>query len=254
MIEKLTNWVNNLDPIITLVSFLITIIGFPLSFYFYLKAKVYKRLSFAKHSFRLLSTALSQLDALHITYNEVPVKGLTATNIVVWNSGTQTINKIDVVPKKPITIFCQDENQIYDAYITTGNESTNNFVLKKINLRKYQLNFDYTDKSHGCVLQVLHSGGFININGHIKGGRLVYVENTDRSKKEKILNSRFLGNYLFEIILILTIIILITCLIYVEDTVLRVGLGLYIALGFYFLSTFFKSSKIPINLYKSFKS
>jgi hypothetical protein len=175
----LEDFVNQWNPIIVIISFILAIISVPLAIIFYKRGKLKKELSYTFDSVPVIlkgsyGVQKTFLEKIQITYDNKRIETLTASRYAIWNSGDVTIEKDNVVQANPILFSPKDNCAVYEIGITTQNEPSNNFKLLSDG-NGYRLEFDYIDKDQGCVINILHSG--IRLQGKIKGaGEITQVK------------------------------------------------------------------------------
>ncbi len=169
------------NPWLTVLGFIVAIIGIALTIIFYFKSKRVKSPCYAIKSYNIIKDFVSKFEALEMRYGGQIIKNLTVSKIVFWNAGSETIDKEDIVKADPITINIKDGYKILDQKIIATNNETNNFSLSgSIDQSNVNINFEYIDKNDGIVVQLIHTGNFdkdIKVQGRIKGaGNLKYID------------------------------------------------------------------------------
>ena len=81
----------SLTDLLSAVGCLFGISGIILAVYFYLKSRRKKRLLFDTRTFGLLSDATASIPGFHASFCDHELKTLTASKILLWNSGTEII-------------------------------------------------------------------------------------------------------------------------------------------------------------------
>lgn len=167
MLEKLMD-----SPIAWTVLAILAIASFIYAIYCQHKNKEKKEFSYIQKSNSLIRKKKSKFEKLNITYNNQAVEDLCVSRFTIWNSGNKTINNIDIVETKEITISTLDDNQILDVELIACSEETNRFKIEKANEHTIKILFDYVDKKEGIVLQIIHTGtsDSLKIDCKIKGG------------------------------------------------------------------------------------
>ena len=91
------------------------------------------------------------------------------TKLAFWNSGTETINKIDIVNSDPLRIDGTELNTIVGAKISFTRRNVSNIEVSLIE-NTVQLSFDYLDKNDGAIIDIYHTESTkLNVSGTIKG-------------------------------------------------------------------------------------
>jgi len=105
------------------------------------------------------------------------IENLTATKILFWNAGRETIDSEDVAEK--ISVHAKNGYKILNASVVEEKETANKFWVPSYDQSQAQLDFEYIDKDQGAVVQILHTGKSsedLEIRGTIKGaGKLTRV-------------------------------------------------------------------------------
>lgn len=94
-------------------------------------------------------------------YYQDKIDNLTLSKIAIWNDGNDTIRSSDVVQSAPITIRSQDGIKVIDCSVIQTNEETCRPTCASIEIDDkccHILTFDYLDRNHGFVVQVIHTG------------------------------------------------------------------------------------------------
>lgn len=161
------------------IGYALAIIGLILSYYFYRKSIRIKEPVYAIKSNNLISGSKSNYEYLKVLYKNKKVENFTVSRFLFYNRGAETITKQDIETINRLRIIGKDEVEILDAKILQVNNPSNNFDLfldKKpfIELKKknYLIDFEYIDKNHGVVFEVIHTGlssDDLYITGDIKG-------------------------------------------------------------------------------------
>lgn len=124
------------------------------------------------------------------------------TEFTIWNSGNKTLNDIDIVKNKELTISALDDNKILDVEFIACSEETNEFKIERVDDQNAKIYFNYADKKDGVVIQIIHTGttNDINIDCKIKGGTPIKSCINDTSTK--IIN-KFVKKYNVEKIIVI---------------------------------------------------
>ena len=157
--------------------------------YSWIRGKRRKEIQYISSVYRIIRDGEGVIPELDITYGDKAIQNLFITKYVIWNSGTEVINKKDMVNTVSLKIVSQNENTaVLNAQILFQNENTNGFCIVKIESNSIEVEFDYMDSREGCVIQIMHTGKSENleINAKIKGGKLKRKKNgTDQKIFEK---------------------------------------------------------------------
>ena len=159
------NWVLFLTTICT-------IIGIPLSIYFYFKSKKEKMLRFEIKSNNIFKDFESIIGNVKVTCEDKSISTLTITSILMWCDGKETIYDKDIATQMPLIVKVKDGKEILEAKIISCNNQANNITLEKFENNSYKINFEYLDNKDGSIIQVVHTGNIskdIILNGKVKG-------------------------------------------------------------------------------------
>lgn len=149
-----------------------TIIGIPLSTYFYFKSKKEKMLRFEIKSNNIFKDFESIIGNVKVTCDDKSISTLTITSILMWCDGKETIYDKDIATQMPLIVKAKDGKEILEAKIVSCNNQANNITLEKFENNSYKINFEYLDNKDGFIIQVVHTGNSskdIILNGKIKG-------------------------------------------------------------------------------------
>jgi hypothetical protein len=156
--SKIEQWLGSpiVDMMIAFVALGLSILVIFLGF----KYRNKKCLSYSIDGCTLIEDFTKQFDGLEISFNQVDIKNLTLTKIILWNSGNTTISSDDIVKYDPLRILSNEDVNIFDCQIIQVNEESNSFALRNLNqnVNIRLLDFDYFDSNQGCVIQVIHDG------------------------------------------------------------------------------------------------
>ncbi len=171
--ESVWQFIQDLNPIFTLGSFALTIIGLVLVVIFYIRGQKTKRPTFLIRSSNLIADFSSKLDKLQILYDAKRIESLTVSKIALWNDGRQTIDSRDVAEADPLRIVLKEPYSILDVSVIYEKNGANKFqILSPEGERSVNIIFDYLDKGEGSVIQLIHTGrgsSDIEVLGIVKG-------------------------------------------------------------------------------------
>ncbi len=182
------------NPYIWALLALCTIISLPYAIYVSIKGKIKKEFSYTSDSNYIIRNGKNTISQLKLTFDDKPIKNLTATKIAIWNSGNQVINATEMVNSKELSIQISSEsNEILAAEIIASSEETNQFSLST-NPKSVKISFDYVEKNDGVVIQVLHTGPqeSLTVTGKIKGGKPLKDLNNKKLSSSIISKTTFL--------------------------------------------------------------
>jgi hypothetical protein len=168
-------WIDVIDnPYLNLIGCGLGAIGVLLAVIFYRKSRRIKRLTYAVRSFNLITDSVSGLSDFAATYKGKHLANLTATKLLIWNSGTEMVSRNDIAGSDPIQMHLPKEVFALDAQVTAISTPTN-LVSVQIDPKQpniITLNFDYFGAREGCLISFLHTGSRnegLTIQGTIKG-------------------------------------------------------------------------------------
>jgi hypothetical protein len=180
--NKLYEWVRNLDPLFTLIGLILGVVGLVLSVIFFYRSRHKRNATFSMEHFPLISDNLQQnYDKLEIYYDKQIIKDLSATYVSFWNSGNVTIDRNDIAEARPLCLKMINQHKFFDVEVIKYSDKANGFHLVKKGESSYYLNFDFLESKEGFTLKILHSGGkdAIQLEGKIKGIKSISQVATD---------------------------------------------------------------------------
>lgn len=165
----INNWFGEL-------AFLLGLIALALSVAFYFWSKKERIPRYAVRSTNLIEGAKNRFPGLTVSYKgQGAEEHFSVARIVLWNAGNETIRDTDIVPGHPLTIVAKDGARILGASIIQHNEAANKFTcLVAHGGSMATISFQYFDKNHGIVIELLHTGlspANLEITGKIMGSR-----------------------------------------------------------------------------------
>lgn len=180
------SWVQN--PLFTLSGWLIGAAGLIAAFYYGIKGKSKKELSYMiVQSEELITCGKKRVPKLHLLFENKEIYDITVTTCTIWNTGTQTINRSDIVSGNALKIYPIEGSRILDIQILATNRKTNKFEIEKVEDAVAILNFDYIDPKQGATVQIVHEGCSISFDCEIKGGAFKEKENPNLYKQKSTL-------------------------------------------------------------------
>ncbi|PWF62803.1 hypothetical protein CBX96_14330 [Shewanella sp. BC20] len=182
------------NPIVTLGSFSLAVLGIVLAVVFYFKAQKNKTPCFEKSSNTIIEGLHNSLDGLEVRYKGSVQERITVTKLAFWNDGKETIDKSDLVERDPVRVYIPEGVDVLDIQIISVSEESNSVSVQKIEeiSNTYRLNFDFLDYEEYFVVQVIHNGSSsvpIKIEGKIKGSRS--IEKVASSQVKATISSGF---------------------------------------------------------------
>jgi hypothetical protein len=151
------------------------LIGGLFSLYFYRKSLPIREPRWAIRSNTLVQGNFSKFTDVTVRYKKQPVNTLTVSKIIFWNAGYTTIERNNIAAANPLRIQAKNGVEILDVKILSVNNSPS--LLESVSAKDKKatlITFDYLDKGHGALIQVIHTGASssdLEIVGDIKGGK-----------------------------------------------------------------------------------
>ncbi|GGA05100.1 hypothetical protein GCM10008018_58880 [Paenibacillus marchantiophytorum] len=143
------------------------------SIVFYKFTRVKNQVSYKTSFIRLIGKRKSLSDDVDILYKGISVPRLTKSHIVLWNSGTTTVNGNDIIKDDRLRLEFSEGTQILRANIIKENRRINKLsVQSDVDCSNIvNLNFDFLDPNDGAVIELLHTDQkkYPLIKGTIKG-------------------------------------------------------------------------------------
>ena len=181
-------WVTNWGNVIGIVGIVLTVIGLYLSF----KGWKRKRPIYVIRSNNIFSGLEHTIPDVEVKFPGYgsPLKALTVTKVALWNAGTETINRQDVVKDNPLSLRAKSGVVILSVSVL---ERTMVFNKLECGLNRERteatITFDFLDHNDGALIQIFHSGtgnDDIELEGTIKGARSIRRRSlsTPPSKKQ----------------------------------------------------------------------
>jgi hypothetical protein len=167
-----------IDTILGILGIMLGLAGLIAGYIFYRKSIRIKQLLYSLKTDNLIKDNVAQLSGLVITCSGRNVKILSASNIVIWNNGSETIDLLDIVKSNPLRIHAGQEVLILDAKITKASNSSCQLAVNVSADAQYALiTFEYLDREQGGIIQLVHTGlssSDLLVVGDIKGAKLLH--------------------------------------------------------------------------------
>jgi hypothetical protein len=161
------------SPVLTAVSIVLAVIGIVLAYFFYRRGRRTKEACWAIRTNNLVAGYGSKLGDLEVLYKGQKVENLSISRIAFWNEGAETIDRQNLVTANPLRITTKGEVKLLDIKrLAVNNEASGFAVSLENDMGSARIEFDYLDREHGAVLQVVHTGKRsedLDLVGAIKG-------------------------------------------------------------------------------------
>jgi len=181
MIE-FAEWLSS-NPWIAVIGFTFAIFGPIIAIILFFKGRRIKIPCYSIRSINLIQDSISDFDALKITYNDESIPTLTATKILFWNKGRDTIRSEDIASLEPFRLKLKKSYKILDAKILYVKNEANKFSYRiSTDKNSIIIDFEYIDYKEGMILQILHTGKSskdVECLGQIKGCKIHSISHTD---------------------------------------------------------------------------
>ncbi len=162
----------NVSEIIGIAGILI---GIGASYYFYRISRRAKEPCWSIRSNNLIRGYETRIADLEIRYKGQRVENLTASRILFWNDGAETIYRQDITDVDPLRIAPADGVRLLDVRLLLQNNRAN---LLQCDLSESdgiaRIQFDYLGQGDGGVIGVFHTGTSlkdIQVKGIVKGAK-----------------------------------------------------------------------------------
>lgn len=179
---EVTGLMNN--PYAWLFLAFCTIAAFVFAIYTWIVGKKKKEFSYFSNSYKIIQKGKSSIPQLQLTYENRNIEDLSITKYAIWNSGNEVINTNDIVSEKPLKITASSDAVILNTEVIAESEETNKFIIDKQQENFSTINFDYVDPRDGVVIQIIHTGEYLEFDGKIKGGKKLKNLNKRESGKK----------------------------------------------------------------------
>lgn len=156
------------------VGWAIGLIAVILAVFFYVKSRVVHRLAYQFEGRHLVGGEKAVLpDEVAVSYRGSIVPRLSASDLVIWNAGNQTLRGTDIVEKDPVRVIFSPESRILRAQVATATRAVNMFAIRlnPEHPNEALCEFDYLDPGDGVRLEILHTDEerYPTVKGTIRG-------------------------------------------------------------------------------------
>ncbi|MEA0565284.1 hypothetical protein [Lysinibacillus irui] len=155
------------------VGAVIGILGVLIAIYTYKRTKVGPQLVYQWDSLKIIGKNEITPDEITIFYKGTKVPRVIKTTIIIWNSGTKTIEGNNVVRNDPLCLEFSETEEVIGASVLLRTKEVNEFEIstnaEKKNILK--VHFEYLDPQDGATIEILHTDNkrYPNFKGTIKG-------------------------------------------------------------------------------------
>ncbi|CAN5613688.1 hypothetical protein BH23BAC4_BH23BAC4_06030 [soil metagenome] len=138
------------------LSLVIGITGIVLAIFFYISSRRNKLLAYSVKSIPIIYKMYSTIPGLTIYHKDQKIEQLVSTEVVIWNKGSDIIDRDDVAQSQPVTLSITKDFKVLDISISRVSSSANNFNLVPINNDSWRVEFEYFGANEGLSVQILH--------------------------------------------------------------------------------------------------
>jgi hypothetical protein len=179
------------DRFLAVAGLVLAIVSLVAAFIFYKKSLKTKEPIYIVSKISLIQNNISQMNGLEISYKDRKIENLSASKIVFWNKGTETIDNQDIIKQDPLRIECSENNHILEATVIGSNKLANQLSLEVRDSGKAAyLTFEYLDKNNGGIFQIIHTGISSNdifFKGELKGAVIQVYKNSQTNRVQNFL-------------------------------------------------------------------
>lgn len=189
--------------------------GIIISFFFYYISIKRKKISYNIYTFNIIKDKISQIEGLEIKYQSSPIDNLNSSIVIIENSGNSVIERENLAPSCPITIFTTGQflfdNEFSENLFFIEEEKQVHLIPNYTNnvCTSIIIDFDYLSKGDKLHYTFTHSGE-IHLSAALKDGKVINKELKNHS------HYFFISLYTF----IFTILITIVITLYVSSKIL----------------------------------
>jgi hypothetical protein len=173
MIRRPSTAIMTLDTFIGIAGLALGILGLASGYIFYRRSLKIKQPLYLMRTENLIQDNIATISGLKITYNDHVVSNLSTSTIAFWNNGSETISDLDRVISNPLRISASRNARVLNAKIIFSHIQSNRLSVEIDDTgSNVYLLFDYLDKGHGGIIQVIHTGlssRDLSITGDVKG-------------------------------------------------------------------------------------
>lgn len=172
-------------------TIIVLVLGGFVGFYVNLFFVSTKSLVFSTRSVNYISDSYTKIRGFSAFFDKKPIANLTKTSLIILNNGNTTIEGSDITKISPLQIKTDSvKTKILKISVIYSSKRENNLILK--DSPNNEITFDYLDKNHGGILEILHTGTKdenIIFDGTIKGmDSIKYIKFNKRIESTNISN------------------------------------------------------------------
>lgn len=136
----------------------IGLIGIGLAFVFYLRSRRNPRMAYqADHVTLVGATGAAFPEEVQVLFQATPVPRVTASRVVIWNCGNQTIDGREIVHTDPLRFEVEESGTILKHRILRQTRSVNGWKFEWKSHNRLELAFEYLDPGDGINLEITHT-------------------------------------------------------------------------------------------------
>ncbi len=179
-----------------IVSTMVGLTGIGFAFFFYIKMKKKRELSYQLYTTSLIGKKSREIpEAVTLTFSDREIPQITKTTLYLWNSGNETIDRRDIVEYDPIRIMYPKDVEIIQPKIMKKTRDINKVSIEfgGDELNKAFIFFEYLDKNDGAAFEIQHTGEnqIPEVLGSVKGMRKGLVNKSDIIENNKKLQENY---------------------------------------------------------------
>ena len=144
-----------------------------------------------------LSQRDTYIDGLSYKIKDRTWKEISVSDVIIWSSGKEVINREDIASTCPVTIHFVEDVEILEAQIIQENEESNCFKLET-EKNRVKVDFEYIAKNQGVAIRVIHtpSDDEASVMCKIKDGKRVYNVGKRSGLFYRFINSKWVKHIL----------------------------------------------------------
>lgn len=156
---------------------------------FYILSRKISKISSSHEFSNLINKNHSSLpQQISVLYDGIPVKNVSSSEFIIWNSGNTVITKSALATKEPLRIEFNQGVRLLRYQVIVSNNKINNFHLKidENYPNSVLVDFDFLEKNEGARIEILHSGDKNDLKekGKLIGVKSIFSKQKKQSKKQ----------------------------------------------------------------------